>query len=278
MSEITPKSAAQTIVRYFDRHWLNWTTESKIAEAERVIKLLADAYDERLSETAEAYRASTEVIRKFDEELATLREDREKLRAELAEAKKEHDKLRDHVADLITRRECIRNFVPQTYGDAILAGWLQHGDVENHEWDNRTSEENAVWVVQWLFSQIEKVKEERDASKRLWIQAEEGRKFATSIMAEELLSAQAALREIQQAWTAFHRRFGAVVKAEIRYGEDRIPYKQMLDAIAKEPPTELLDKVVEALGKAEHYLRNGGDWAECLLVVSTALKLLGRAG
>ena len=39
-------------------------------------------------------------------------------------------------------------FVPQTYGDAIIAGWIKPEDCEGHEWDNRTSAENARWMLE----------------------------------------------------------------------------------------------------------------------------------
>jgi hypothetical protein len=39
-------------------------------------------------------------------------------------------------------------FIPQTYGDAIRAGWIKHGDCPSHEWDNRTSAGNARWLLE----------------------------------------------------------------------------------------------------------------------------------
>lgn len=46
--------------------------------------------------------------------------------------------------------DVLRQFVPCTYGDAIVAKWIKHGDCESHEWDNRTSAENARWMLERL--------------------------------------------------------------------------------------------------------------------------------
>lgn len=45
-------------------------------------------------------------------------------------------------------------FIPQTYGDAIGQGWIQHGDCPSHEWDNRTSAGNARWMLERRASRI----------------------------------------------------------------------------------------------------------------------------
>lgn len=44
----------------------------------------------------------------------------------------------------------LKGFVPQTYGDAIIAGWIKHGDCLSYEWDNRTSSANARWMIERL--------------------------------------------------------------------------------------------------------------------------------
>ena len=54
--------------------------------------------------------------------------------------------------DEFSRRwmDCLRGYVPCTYGDAIKAGWIEYGNCEPHEWDNRTSAENARWMLEAL--------------------------------------------------------------------------------------------------------------------------------
>lgn len=78
---------------------------------------------------------------------------------QISELRAELEKARDHIKDLQVRRACIQCFVPQTYGDAILENWLHHGEIEGHEWDNRTSEENIVWMTKRLLAELEKVKQ-----------------------------------------------------------------------------------------------------------------------
>jgi len=46
--------------------------------------------------------------------------------------------------------DVLREFVPQTYGEAVSRGWIKDGDCEPHEWDNRTSAENARWMLERL--------------------------------------------------------------------------------------------------------------------------------
>lgn len=50
--------------------------------------------------------------------------------------------------DLQRLPQPLKGFVPQTYGDAIQAGWIKHGDCQPHEWDNRTSAGNARWMLE----------------------------------------------------------------------------------------------------------------------------------
>lgn len=54
------------------------------------------------------------------------------------------------VDDLQRLPQPLKGFVPQTYGDAIQAGWIKHGDCPSHEWDNRTSAANARWMLERL--------------------------------------------------------------------------------------------------------------------------------
>ncbi len=47
--------------------------------------------------------------------------------------------------------------VPQTYGEMIvLYPWV---DCESHEWDNRTTLENAAWLIAYLVDDIKKMRE-----------------------------------------------------------------------------------------------------------------------
>ena len=41
----------------------------------------------------------------------------------------------------------LRAIIPQTYGEAVAQPWIPLGDLPNHEWDNRTTEENAAWII-----------------------------------------------------------------------------------------------------------------------------------
>lgn len=50
--------------------------------------------------------------------------------------------------DLQRLPQPLKGFIPQTYGDAIMRGWIKHGDCKPHEWDNRTSAANARWMLE----------------------------------------------------------------------------------------------------------------------------------
>ena len=63
---------------------------------------------------------------------------------------------RERTAHAETRRQDVRTMVPGTYGEALQQGWIKVGDCEPHEWDNRTSAENLVWIVGLLKRQREK--------------------------------------------------------------------------------------------------------------------------
>jgi hypothetical protein len=54
----------------------------------------------------------------------------------------------------------VRKIIPQTYGEAYQAGWIPLGNIPNYEWDNRTTEENAVWVIQELRQERDRLKAE----------------------------------------------------------------------------------------------------------------------
>jgi len=56
--------------------------------------------------------------------------------------------------------ETLMPVVPQTYGEAVVMyPWLK---CESHEWDNRTTAENAVWLIRHLEAENERL---RDALK-----------------------------------------------------------------------------------------------------------------
>lgn len=53
----------------------------------------------------------------------------------------------------IERLQCpppLYEYVPQTAGDAVIQGWIQPGEIEGYEWDNRTTAENARWMLEKL--------------------------------------------------------------------------------------------------------------------------------
>lgn len=56
------------------------------------------------------------------------------------------------IDDLQRLLQPLVGYVPQTYGDAIRAGWIEHGDCPPHEWDNRTSAGNARWMLERLLA------------------------------------------------------------------------------------------------------------------------------
>lgn len=64
------------------------------------------------------------------------------------ELRSEHIKLKREIDDLQRLPQALVGFIPQTYGDAIRAGWIKHGDCPSHEWDNRTSAANARWMLE----------------------------------------------------------------------------------------------------------------------------------
>jgi hypothetical protein len=52
------------------------------------------------------------------------------------------------IDDLERLPQPLVGFIPQTYGDAVMRGWIKHGDCPPHEWDNRTSAANARWLLE----------------------------------------------------------------------------------------------------------------------------------
>jgi hypothetical protein len=65
----------------------------------------------------------------------------QRLEARLKELERE-------VEDLQRLPQPLQGFIPQTYGEAIEAGWIRHGECPSHEWDNRTSAGNARWMLE----------------------------------------------------------------------------------------------------------------------------------
>lgn len=66
------------------------------------------------------------------------------------EVRELEERLRNLGKELALRREKLSDVVPETYGDAVIAHWIPLDGVENYEWDNRTTEENAVWLLERL--------------------------------------------------------------------------------------------------------------------------------
>jgi hypothetical protein len=47
----------------------------------------------------------------------------------------------------------LRAIIPHTYGDAVIEG-VDLGDLENHNWDNKTTEEQSAWLIEHLRTQL----------------------------------------------------------------------------------------------------------------------------
>lgn len=73
----------------------------------------------------------------------------EELSGNSGEVKREQQQTA-RIAELEQRRSKLQEFIPQTFGDAVQAKWLKLGEIDGHEWDNRTSEENAMWMIEVL--------------------------------------------------------------------------------------------------------------------------------
>lgn len=74
-----------------------------------------------------------------------------------SDACRQYVSLADHhkeIDDLQRLPQPLKGFVPQTYGDAIIAGWIKRGDCPPHEWDNRTSAANARWMLERLLNKM----------------------------------------------------------------------------------------------------------------------------
>lgn len=51
--------------------------------------------------------------------------------------------------------EPLRALIPQTYGEAVAVKWIPGlRGIHGHEWDNRTTEENAAWVIEQLRARV----------------------------------------------------------------------------------------------------------------------------
>lgn len=58
-------------------------------------------------------------------------------------------------------RAVLFSIIPQTYGEAVVAGWIPDIDqIPGHEWDNRTTEENAAWVIERLRAKLDALRAE----------------------------------------------------------------------------------------------------------------------
>lgn len=72
----------------------------------------------------------------------------EEMGAECAQDWQKIERLLREIDDLQRLPQPLKGFIPQTYGDAIMRGWIKHGDCPPHEWDNRTSAANARWMLE----------------------------------------------------------------------------------------------------------------------------------
>ncbi len=156
---------------------------------------------------------------------------------ELQALREEVARLRAHALDLEKRRAIITDFIPQTIGDAVMAGWPV-GDIEGHEWDNRTSEENAVWMLRQALSQLA------------------GRYSLTQQLAASELSRE-AMRAALNNW-----RY--TVLETPTYPDDIRRAMDVGDAALSAEPSALAAKVREALKAADELIQeiNELDWHE----------------
>ena len=72
----------------------------------------------------------------------------EEMGAECAQDWQKIERLLREIDDLQRLPQPLKGFIPQTYGDAIMRGWIKHGDCPPHEWDNRTIAANARWMLE----------------------------------------------------------------------------------------------------------------------------------
>lgn len=60
--------------------------------------------------------------------------------------------LHEVTEEYASKRNQLISFIPQTYGEAIVAyPWLT---CQNHEWDNCTTEENVIYLIDQLRAQV----------------------------------------------------------------------------------------------------------------------------
>jgi hypothetical protein len=96
---------------------------------------------------AAAIAAKDAEIEKLEKQLATVERWRDDWHRCADKAEGERDKLKAEVEDLKRRRAVLVAGVPGTFGELHhdFSGVLSD-DIEPHEYDNRTVEENAVWI------------------------------------------------------------------------------------------------------------------------------------
>lgn len=151
MSNHIPERAYLTLVP--DMHMWGIRTDPSDIEYIRAeaVEKERDQARQRIGELEHAFselHASKNIaVNKWYSRLTMAEKERDDLKSELQSLKAEVDRKNAHVKDLESRRECIRAFIPDTFGDAIQARWVPLGDLPGHEWDNSTSEENAIWVI-----------------------------------------------------------------------------------------------------------------------------------
>lgn len=63
-------------------------------------------------------------------------------------------------------RDDLMEVIPQTYGEAIqLFPWIK---CESHEWDNRTTIENAIWLIRQIREYPKPAVARKPKSKEIW--------------------------------------------------------------------------------------------------------------
>jgi len=97
----------------------------------------------------------------------------------------EHRELPHHLAAPATERAALPLWVPQTYGEALAVWGAKIIACPGHEWDNRTTAENTVWLLE-----------------QLWRRLEHGRQGATASQEDVMAQTGPAPQEIELSSTA----------------------------------------------------------------------------
>lgn len=166
------------------------------------------------------YRMGTHVQHLLNAIEQRHKEEVENLKANLLDLDSIRSQLRERDAEVERlRQEAARcpnplcGWVPQTYGEAQIQGWIKASDCEGHDWDNRTTAENAKWMLERLFAKNDRLTREVERMQKLQDQGERvnlpdrvpvsitneelERYVPISTIAAELLAARARIAELE---------------------------------------------------------------------------------